>query len=450
LNFVPLIAGANAVYDLGTKTLSWGGFFLQLSDTLGTGVNLDGTGTRAIDAYKGSSSYQHGDVPLGGIFAAGFPLIGTMEWNTGGDKIEEFFDKTGLNDEINDYADKLESEGHHSRAQAFRYSIDAVTNPFQLLMAVAFYGLSGLDVGATENIGPTEAHKDGYIRFLNDMGFEKIEDTADRDVNVGDNINSLIAAFMMDGMSAKGPNMFTRGLEYFKETVRGYKNYLLKGNEPIFYNRYRELQNNPVEYERQTGERYEEMARENEPVDPRPIDPRGGISEPVYEKPEVFQDLPQENLFDNIEDDQGVPVDNLEEGGELNETLTDEEIKRFESTTELNDIQSAIKNWKEAKAELKDAKRWVGQLKDNVTKKLNDKVDELTTRVERLKKRADIAIEKFNKQYADYIIGDEVYTKKKRDYIFFLKRRKPKPPKPPKLPKQLNNPTNPTNLYNPN
>jgi hypothetical protein len=71
------------------------------------------------------------------------------------------------------------------------------------------------------------------------------------------------------------------------------------------------------------------------------------------ESNDVFRDQPRENLFGNIEDDPSGPVDNLDEGVELNEVLTDEEIKRFESTTELKGIHSAIRNWRKAKRDLK-------------------------------------------------------------------------------------------------
>ena len=112
--------------------------------------------------------------------------MGTLEWNAGGDAVDSAFEASGVNAAIKNVADDLESQGKHKLAQAFRYSMDAVTNPLQLMMTLGYY--SFVIVGDKSAL---DGRSDGYTRFLNDMGFEKLEDTANRDVNVGDNINSL-------------------------------------------------------------------------------------------------------------------------------------------------------------------------------------------------------------------------------------------------------------------
>jgi hypothetical protein len=214
-NFIPLGALANSLFDVSTHKVGWKGFLLELGDTVGEGVHLKGAASKAISAYQNSASVKNGDIPIGGLLAAGFSVAGTLEWNAGGEAVDTFFEKTGVNDAIKEVADDLEAHGKHKLANAFRYSMDLVTNPLQLTMTIGYYAF--IDVFDQKAVKSGES--DGFTRFLNDMGFEKYEDTANRDVNVGDNVNSLITVFMMEGLKSKSKNpaiskeVFTRDVK---------------------------------------------------------------------------------------------------------------------------------------------------------------------------------------------------------------------------------------------
>jgi hypothetical protein len=266
-NFLPLGAIANALFDVGTHKVGWKGFLMQLADTVGTGNHFEGVASRAKSAFENSASYQHGDVPIGGLLSAGFSVMGTLEWNTGGDAVDSAFEASGVNAAIKNVADDLESQGKHKLAQAFRYSMDAVTNPLQLMMTLGYY--SFVIVGDKSAL---DGRSDGYTRFLNDMGFEKLEDTANRDVNVGDNINSLITVFMMEGLKSKGAAV-SKGK--FAEDFRVYKKAISKGMKPMDYLKFQEYIKNPVEFRKRFGGSYEELSeipRETPPPKPKGID----------------------------------------------------------------------------------------------------------------------------------------------------------------------------------
>jgi hypothetical protein len=180
--------------------------FLGVGDTSLASLGYAGVATNAKDAYENANT------GTGAFFAAGGSVAATLVGNKGGDAVSAFFEGTGANRELNKALAGIENE----ELRDFATSVaNDVTNPFQAAMNVAYAVLAGpVELQKALGGGSTEAGEN-YEAFLHDMGFESFDETANREVNIGDNINAALTIAMLDGfVKTRGKGKPTSASEY--------------------------------------------------------------------------------------------------------------------------------------------------------------------------------------------------------------------------------------------
>ena len=198
-----------------------GDAFLGAADTIGTAQGLEGVATNSIDAYKGANTAP------GGVVGAAFSPFSTLEQNQGGRQFAELVDETGLNEYLNGVEESIRArgEGYGPAADLFSATVHTISNPANALMVAGYYMLAApLELEAAITGDPRA--KDYVEAFARDMGFQTAKDLADKDINVGEDINSLLTMLMMGKLSevraGKSPELARTELSKEAKTMKDY------------------------------------------------------------------------------------------------------------------------------------------------------------------------------------------------------------------------------------
>jgi len=198
-----------------------GDAFLGAADTIGTGQGLEGVASDSINAAKGAKTAP------GAVVAAAFSPFSTLEQNQGGEQFAELIDETGLNTYLNDVEASIRArgEGYGPAADLFSATVHTISNPANALMVAGYYLLAApLELEAAVTGDPRA--KDYVEAFARDMGFMTAKDLANKDINVGEDINALVTMLMMGKMgevrAGKTPKAARAELTKEAQTMKDY------------------------------------------------------------------------------------------------------------------------------------------------------------------------------------------------------------------------------------